>query len=180
LAGVSIQNQRKSRGATSGPDGRYTIALPLGTETLVFSSVGYGSQQIQIDNRQVIDVTMQEEISLLNQVVVTGYSSQLKKDLTGSVSVVNVDELTKQPSSQVTSQLQGQVSGLTVIGSGQPGEEPTIRIRGVNSFGNNQPLYVVDGVPTQEIFDLNPNDIESMQVLKDAGAASIYGSRASN
>ncbi len=180
LAGVSVQNQSKSRGTTSGPDGRYAITLPTQTESLIFSSIGYRSQQLVISDQQVINVAMEEEISQLNQVVVTGYASQLKKDLTGSVAVVNVDELVKQPTSQVTSQLQGRVSGLTVIGSGQPGEEPTIRIRGVNSFGNNKPLYVIDGVPTQEIFDLNPNDIESMQVLKDAGAASIYGSRASN
>src|SRR5690606_32227957 len=114
-----------------------------------------------VNKQREINVVLTEEIGLLDQVIVTGYSSQLKKDLTGSVSVVNVDEMIKQPASQVTSQLQGQVSGLTVIGSGQPGEEPTVRIRGVNSFGNNGPLYVIDGVPTQEIFDLNPNDIES-------------------
>lgn len=180
IAGVSVQNPAKSRGTTSGANGRYSITVADSEQRLVFSSIGFNREEVVIGNQQVVDVTMIAAVSELNQVVVTGYSSQRKKDLTGSVSVVNVDEMIKQPASQVTSQMQGQVSGLTVIGSGQPGEEPTVRIRGINSFGNNGPLYVIDGVPTQAIFDLNPNDIESMQVLKDAGAASIYGSRASN
>ena len=116
----------------------------------------------------------------LQEVVVTGYSTQRKRDLTGSVGVVETSNLTAIPTGNVTNQLQGQTSGISVVGSGQPGETSRVRIRGFSSFENNDPLYVVDGVPTQDISTLNPNDIESLSVLKDAGAASVYGSRASN
>ncbi|WP_308427460.1 SusC/RagA family TonB-linked outer membrane protein [Arenibacter certesii] len=116
----------------------------------------------------------------LEEIVVVGYGTQRKQDLTGAVSVVKTEDLAKQPSGQVTSQLQGRASGVTITGGGQPGEAPQIKIRGSNTFGNNSPLYVVDGIPTDNINDLNPNDVASMQVLKDAGSASIYGSRAAN
>lgn len=112
--------------------------------------------------------------------VVVGYGTQRKQDLTGAISVVKVDELVQQPSGQVTSQLQGRVSGVTITGGGQPGQTPQIKIRGASTFGNNNPLYVVDGIPTETIADINPNDIASLQVLKDAASASIYGARAAN
>ncbi|HEY4966229.1 MAG TPA: SusC/RagA family TonB-linked outer membrane protein, partial [Puia sp.] len=133
-----------------------------------------------ISGKESVIITLWEKTNVLNDMVVTGYTSQRKKDLTGAVTVVNVDNLTKQPNSQVTYQLQGQASGVTVIGSGQPGETPQVRIRGINTFGDNSPLYVVDGISTQDISDINPNDVSSLQVLKDASSASIYGSRASN
>ncbi|HEX8021696.1 SusC/RagA family TonB-linked outer membrane protein, partial [Mucilaginibacter sp.] len=116
----------------------------------------------------------------LNEVVVTGYGSQRKKDLVGAVAVVDVAALNRQPVSSVENQLQGQAAGVTVVASGQPGENPSVKIRGANTFGNNQPLYVVDGVPTTNVSDINPNDVASMQVLKDASSASIYGARAAN
>ena len=109
-----------------------------------------------------------------------GYGSQRKSDLTGAVSVVDMESMGRQPSPQVTEQLQGQASGVTVTSSGQPGEPPQVRIRGINTFGDSSPCYVVDGVTTQDINYLNPNDIANMQVLKDAGSASIYGARAAN
>ena len=116
----------------------------------------------------------------LNEVVVTGYSAQRRKDITGAVAVVNVADLKSIPSSDATAQLQGKASGVSVVTTGIPGSSSKVRIRGLGSFNNNSPMYVVDGVQTFSINGLNPNDIESMQVLKDAGAASIYGTRASN
>ena len=120
------------------------------------------------------------DVKALQDSVVTGYTTQRKRDITGSVSVIEPAKLTAVPSGNVSNQLQGRASGVTVVGSGQPGSTSKVRIRGFGSFENNDPLYVVDGVPTQDISSMNPNDIESISVLKDAGAASIYGSRASN
>ena len=115
-----------------------------------------------------------------SQFAVTGYSVQQKKDITGSVSFAEPVLMTAIPSGNISNQLQGRVSGVTVTGNGQPGMTSKVRIRGFSSFLNNDPLYIVDGVPTQDISLLNPNDVESLCVLKDAGAAAIYGSRASN
>lgn len=181
LPGVTIRIKGTTTGTVTAPDGSYTLNIPgNGNEVLEITFVGYEPREIAVGNQSEINVTLTENTSTLNEVVVTGYTAQRKKDLTGAITVIDIGEMVKQPSGQVTSQLQGQASGVTVIGSGQPGEEPVVRIRGVNTFDNNTPLYVVDGVPTQSINDLNPNDVASMQVLKDAGAASIYGSRASN
>ena len=181
LPGVTIKVKGTRNGALTDANGNYTLNIESsGSEVLEVSYVGYESREIPVGSQSALDVTLQENTSSLNEVVVTGYTSQRKKDLTGAVTIVKVADMNKQPTAQVENQLQGQASGVTVIGSGQPGAAPMVRIRGVNTFGNNTPLYVVDGVPTQNISDLNPNDVASMQVLKDAGAASIYGSRASN
>ena len=165
---------------STSSSGEFSLTLPAGKTRLVISSVGFETLEMDAGSSGTITVLLKESSSLLNDVVVTGYTSQRKKDVTGSVTVVNVADMSKQPNSQIANQLQGQAAGVTVIGSGQPGEAPQIRIRGINTFGDNTPLFVVDGVPTQNIADFNPNDVASMQVLKDAGAASIYGSRASN
>ncbi|MHA4812212.1 SusC/RagA family TonB-linked outer membrane protein [Flavitalea flava] len=162
------------------PNGEFVITVPTGRNTLIFSSVGFETTEVNITTTDKAVVSLNERTSSLDEVVVTGYTAQKKKDLTGSVTVVNVGDLNKQPSSQIENQLQGQAAGVTVIGSGQPGEEPQIRIRGINTFGDNTPLFVVDGTPTTTIADINSNDVASIQILKDAGAASIYGSRASN
>lgn len=179
LIGVSIKVLGTTQGTSTGPSGEYSISAPA-NGTLVFTYIGYVTQRVRIAGRTAVNVVLTAETRSLGEVVVTGYSSQRKKDLTGAVSVVNVEALNKQPVGNVENQLQGQASGVTVTGSGQPGEQPQITIRGINTFGNNTPLYVVDGVPTQNVTDINPNDISSLQVLKDAGSASIYGSRASN
>jgi TonB-linked SusC/RagA family outer membrane protein len=180
LPGVSVKVKGTSIGTTSDINGNYSITVPDNNAVLVFTYIGFNTREVAWKGSERLDVVLQESAESLGEVVVVGYSSQRKKDLTGSVSIVNVGEMIKQPTASVNNLLQGQASGVTVLGSGQPGEEPQVRIRGVNTFGNNNPLYVIDGVPTQNISDLNPNDVESMQVLKDAGAASIYGSRASN
>lgn len=181
LPGVSVIVKGTSRGTNTGADGNYKIDTPDGNIILTFSFVGFSSKDVEISAGQTTtNVTLTTDEKLLSEVVVVGYGTARKKDLTGAVSVVKVAELTEQPNSNLANQLQGRASGVTVLTSGQPGQAPQVRIRGINSFGNNTPLYVVDGVPTQDINNLNPNDVATMQVLKDAGSASIYGSRASN
>jgi len=179
LVGVSVTVKGTNIGTATDRAGNYSIDVP-GNGTLVFSYVGYTKKEVPVNGRSEIDVVMEASVSSLDQVVVVGYGTQRKKDLTGAVTVVNVAEMNKQPTGQVTNQLQGQASGVTVLTSGQPGEEARVTIRGLNTFGNNSPLYIVDGVATQNLSDINPNDVASIQVLKDAGAASIYGSRAAN
>src|SRR4051794_18847994 len=180
VVGASVTVNGTTSGTQTDASGNFSILVPTGRNALTVSSVGFETQNLTISGSNTVTATLRAAAGNLNEIVVTGYTAQRKKDVTGSVSVVNVEELNRQPTGQVANQLQGQASGVTIIGSGQPGEDPQIRIRGINTFGNNTPLFVVDGVPTQNIQTLNPNDIASMQVLKDAGAASIYGSRASN
>ncbi|PUZ19767.1 TonB-linked outer membrane protein, SusC/RagA family [Chitinophaga costaii] len=181
LAGVTVKVKGTSIGTVTDITGHFKLQTPGTTgEQLEVTYIGFETQTINIRGQLEFNLILKESSSSLNEVVVTGYTTQKKKDLTGAVSVVKMDALTRQPTSDVTSQLQGQASGVTVVGGGQPGQQPDIRIRGVNTFGDNTPLYVVDGVPTGNVSDINPADIASMQVLKDAGAASIYGARASN
>jgi TonB-linked SusC/RagA family outer membrane protein len=180
LPGVSIKLKGSSLGTVTNIDGKYTITLPDGTGTLIYNFLGFTSQEAAVNGQAVINIKLAEESKALNEVVVVGYATQKKKDLTGAVAVVNVKDLNKQASSSVNSQLQGQASGVTVTGSGQPGEEPQVHIRGFNTFGDNTPLYVVDGMETYDVSTINPNDVESLQVLKDASSASIYGARAAN
>jgi TonB-dependent starch-binding outer membrane protein SusC len=180
LSGATVQVKGGKAATQTAADGSFTIDAG-DNSTLIISSVGFDKQEIPVAGRSTLgEISLTASNLSLNEVVVTGYATQRKKDLTGAVSVVNLNEARKQPVPDVVDMLQGQASGVSVIGSGQPGQTPVIRIRGFNSFGNNTPLYVVDGVPTQNVSDLNTNDVASMQVLKDAGAASIYGSRASN
>lgn len=180
LVGATVAVKGSRTVVTTSATGEFTITVPAGKTKLVITSVGFESSEFDISASDHITAVLKESTSQLNDVVVTGYTSQRRKDLTGAVTVVNVENMNKQPTSQLANQLQGQASGVTVIGSGQPGEEPQVRIRGINTFGNNTPLYVIDGVPTQAVADFNTNDIASVQILKDAGAASIYGSRANN
>jgi TonB-linked SusC/RagA family outer membrane protein len=180
LPGVNITVQGTVIGAISDLNGGYSIKVPGPTSVLMFSSIGYVTKQVTVGTQNVVDVVLVSDVTALSEVVVTGYTAQRRRDLTGSVGVVEPAKLTAVPTGNVSNSLQGRTSGVTVTGDGRPGESATVRIRGFGSFQNNDPLYVVDGVPTQDISSLNPNDIESISVLKDAGAASIYGSRASN
>jgi TonB-linked SusC/RagA family outer membrane protein len=179
-AGVNVTVQGTTTGAITDLNGVYTIKVPGSASVLVFSSVGYVTRQVVVGSQSVIDMVLQSDVTALSEVVVTGYTTQRRKDLTGSVGTVEPTKLTAIPTGNVSNALQGETSGISVIGSGQPGETSKVRIRGFASFENNDPLYIVDGVPTQDISSMNPNDVESLSVLKDAGAASIYGSRASN
>ncbi len=170
-----------SVGTTTDGEGSFSLELPDGSTTLVVSSIGFLTQEINIANKSMIEITLQSDVKSLSEVVVTGYSSQSKRDITGAVSTVDTKELTKVSAPNVAQQLQGRVAGVTVTSNNSPGGEATVRIRGFGTVNNNDPLYVIDGVPTKGgLNSINPNNIESMQVLKDASSASIYGSRAAN
>lgn len=158
--------------------GNFSITVPQGKNTLSISSIGFENQQINISSQSSVNVKLNTSTSALTEVVVTGYGTQRKKDVTGSVSVVNVSNLKQQPAGTGEEALQGQAAGVTIISSGQPGARSDIRIRGITAFGNNSPLIIVDGV-RGNLHDINVSDIESMQVLKDASAA-IYGIAGSN
>ncbi|WP_337040701.1 SusC/RagA family TonB-linked outer membrane protein [Emticicia sp. 17c] len=181
LPGVTVMLKGGTKGTSTDANGAFSIDVPQNGGTLVFSSIGYESAEEVIGNRSEVNVSLNPDTKSLNEVVVTGYASQRKKDITGAVTVVNAKELTATPTASVTQMLQGRASGVTVGNDNSPGGGTMVRIRGFGSVNNNSPLFVIDGVPTQGTLNqINPNDIESMQVLKDASAASIYGARAAN
>ena len=182
LATVGVKGTKVA--AVTGANGEFSITVPAGKTLLVISSVGYDENEISISGTSTVTVSLKERQNSLNEVVVTGYTAQKRKEITGAVSVVNVKDLKSIPSGTVEQMLQGQATGLTVIGSGQPGEGSFISVRGVNGFGNIQPLVVVDGVQSAPgdlniLHDLSANDIESVQILKD-GQTAIYGARGAN
>lgn len=180
LPGVNIVIQGTTVGAVTDAGGSYTIDVPGPDAVLVFSFIGYSTQAVTVGSQSAINVLLVPDVTSLDEIVVTAYATQRKKDLTGSVGVVQADELNQMPQGNVTQQLQGRVAGVTVTQDSRPGEDAKVRIRGFGSFQNNSPLYVIDGVPGGDINAINPQDVESLSVLKDAGAASVYGSRASN
>lgn len=179
LPGVTVSVKGTTVATVTSAEGNYVINLPAKSDVLVFSSVGYELYEVSLrNNNTVADVSMKLQTTSLNEVVVTGYSAQRKKEITGAVSVVNMAEVKQAPVGTGEEALQGRASGVTIVSSGQPGAASDIRIRGVTSFGNNAPLVIVDGV-RGNLHDINVNDVESMQVLKDASAA-IYGVAGSN
>jgi TonB-linked SusC/RagA family outer membrane protein len=179
LIGVSVKADKGNLGVATDIDGNFVIAVPQGSK-LTFSYIGYTARTL--DATDNMTVYLEDDSKLLEEVVVVGYSTQKKADLTGSVSVVNIKSLQTTSDTDPMRALQGKVAGMTVTGTGSPSGTGTVRIRGIGSFNASQdPLYVIDGVPTTaSLNSLNMNDIESMQVLKDAASASIYGSRAAN
>jgi TonB-linked SusC/RagA family outer membrane protein len=181
IPGVNVQIRSSASGTVTDADGNYSIEIKSNDAVLVFSSIGFLKKEITVGNQSTIDVSLTDDVKSLTEVVVTGYAAQRKKDITGAVAVINAKELTAVPAASVTQMLQGRASGVTVGNDNSPGGGTMVRIRGFGSINNNSPLYVIDGVPTQGTLNqINPNDIESMQVLKDASAASIYGARAAN
>ncbi|MEP7141411.1 MAG: TonB-dependent receptor [Ferruginibacter sp.] len=180
LEGITVVVKGKNVGTKTNTDGVFSISVPDQKSVLVFSSVGYESKELRVDGKENLgNIVLSISNLKLNEIVVTGYSSQRRKDITGAVTVVNVSNLKSVPVGNPDQLLQGQASGVQVISSGQPGAESQINIRGITSFGNNDPLYIIDGVQAS-LHDINPNDIESIQVLKDAGSAAIYGVQGSN
>src|SRR5450759_1892181 len=179
LVGVNIVVEGTTIGAISDASGKYTIQVPNNNAVLVFSFIGYVTEKAPFNGQSIIDITLSSDVKGLEEVVVIGYSSQRKKDITGAVSVVTTEALKSIPTGNAVIALQGLASGVNILSSGAPGGRTDIFIRGVTSFGDTQPLVIVDGVPGS-LDNLNMNDIESVQVLKDAGAASIYGVRGSN
>ena len=181
ISGVNVLIKGTSLGTVTDIDGRYSLNLPDDAEVLIFSFVGFISQEIPIGKRTAIDLPMQTDIKQLSEIIVTGYTAQDKKDLTGAVSVVDIEDLQSFPVAGADEMLTGQIAGVNVINNNAPGGNTAVRIRGFSTIRNNDPLYIIDGVPTTSGINLiNPNDIESIQVLKDASSASIYGSRAAN
>ncbi len=183
VAGATVIVKGSNVGTQTDPSGNFSISTPGTNPRLVVSSVGFEPSEISVSGKSTIAISMKPTTSTLNEVVVTGYTSQKKKEITGAVSVVNVKDLKSVPTGTAEQMLQGQASGVTVIGSGQPGDNSNVFIRGITSFGNVSPLVIVDGVQSapgdlSPLHDLAANDIESVQVLKDAQAA-IYGVRGS-
>ncbi|MEJ7646720.1 MAG: TonB-dependent receptor [Chryseolinea sp.] len=179
MPGVNILVKGTATGTVTDVDGKYTLAVPANA-TLVLSFVGYKSVEVAVGERTTIDQALEGDLSSLDEVVVTGYGIDRRREIAGAVSIVKTKDLTVTPTGNVEQLLQGRVPGVTVIQNGQVGSTSQVRIRGFGSFGGNSPLYVVDGVPTNDVSFLNPDDIETTTVLKDAASASIYGARAAS
>lgn len=183
LIGVSILETGTSNGTITDMNGAYSLNVSSANATLKFSYIGYEEQQIKIQGRNVINVKMNEETSNLDEVVVVGYGVQRKSDLTGAISSINAAEtLKKMPAAQIADLLQGRIAGLSIVNSsGAAGATPTLRVRGVNSIkADGGPLVVIDGFPGGNLSAINPADIKSIEVLKDASSTAIYGSRGAN
>ncbi len=181
LMGAGVLAKGTTIGTTTDLDGNFSLSVPSDA-TIQIVALGFTTYEFAFDGRSDLGViTLETENTLLDQTVVIGYGSQKKVDLTGSVSIVDADEMKKVSHSNISTMLEGKVAGVQITSDGQPGADPAVRIRGLGSFGDTSPLYVIDGVPMgTSIRDFSPNDIETIQVLKDASAAAIYGSRAAN
>ena len=203
IPGVTVMVKGTTVGVTTDINGKYNLTIPDGTTTLVFSFIGMATQEAQIENQSVINVTMMENVVGLDEVIAIGYGSRAKKDITTAISTISTGEISKSVGMSAEQSMQGRMSGVQVqSGGGNPMSRPTIRIRGVNTWGVSSPLYIIDGVPVTEfgagiegmedarandvrgplniMTMIDPNDIESISVLKDASAAAIYGVRAAN
>ncbi|WP_461044901.1 TonB-dependent receptor plug domain-containing protein, partial [Spirosoma harenae] len=180
VPGANVVLKGTQTGTASDADGNFALSIRGANPTLVISAIGFKTQEVAIGNRTSLDIKLEDDATALSEVVVTGYTTENRRDVTGAVATVKPAQLKVVPSTNVEQQLQGRVSGVTVITNGQPGTSSQIRVRGFGSFGGNQPLYVIDGVPSQTTSFIPPDDIESTTVLKDAAAASIYGARAAS
>jgi TonB-dependent SusC/RagA subfamily outer membrane receptor len=197
IPGVNIFVRNTSTGTISEFNGNYRLAVPKDAEYIVYSYIGYQTVEEPINNRNIIDIVLKEDAQELEEIIVTGYSSQKKADVIGSISSLNPEVVKDMPITGLDQALQGQVPGVSVTqSSGTPGGGIMVRIRGNSSISSsNRPLYIVDGIPVRDgglstrsfggqsdnaLSTLNPNDIESIEILKDASAKSIYGSRAAN
>ena len=194
IPGVNVLVKGTANGAITDIDGNYKIVVPTGDVTLVFSFVGYESSEVSVGSRSVIDIALSTDVQQLSEVVVTGYGTSIKQDLTGNIASVKSEDIEMQPVTTVEQAIQGRTAGVLITAqNGKLGQGLDIRVRGASSISaSNQPLYVIDGVPitsasqsrtgaaTNPLADLNFNDVESIEVLKDASAAAIYGSRGAN
>ena len=181
LPGVSVLIKDSSMGTVTDVDGSYSLSVSSGEVTLVFSFVGYANKEVLVGNQTTIDVVLDEQVSQLDELVVVGYGTQEKRDVTGAVSSVEGEAFENLPVIGVSQALQGRAAGVNVVrNGGAPGDGGSIRIRGTGTVNNADPLVIIDGVPAGDINDVNPNDIASVEVLKDASASAIYGTRAAN
>ncbi|MBN1598489.1 MAG: TonB-dependent receptor [Bacteroidales bacterium] len=180
LAGVNVYIKGTTKGTITDSNGKYIIDAEIGN-ILVFSFVGYLTEETIVEDETNINLVLIEDIAQLDEVIVIGYGTMVKKNISGSViSIDYSDAVGSQTPLTISSALQGVAPGVNVVNTGNPGVEPIVQIRGVKSFNNAAPLYIIDGIPTNDSREINPNDIESIQILKDASAAAIYGSRAAN
>lgn len=180
LPGVTVVVDGTTQGTVTNVDGDYELTVSDEAEVLVFSYIGMLKREIEIDNQTTIDVTMQPDVIGVDEVVVVGYGTRMKEELTGSVSSVSEESMEISNAPSVVSRLQGQVSGVTITSSNRPGGDANIRIRGIGTINDSNPLYVIDGVPAGPGNNVNPSDIESISILKDASSAAIYGTRGAN
>lgn len=179
IAGASVTVKGFNRGTTTDAQGNFTIMVPE-KSTIIISAIGYQVQEFNVVSGQSLSVKLDKIITKIDEVVVVGYGTQKRKDLTGSIATIKGEELTKMPATNPISSLQGKVAGLTVANTGRAGTAPVVRIRGVNSTTSASPVYIVDGIMVDNIDFLNPIDIESLDVLKDQSSIAIYGLRAAN
>jgi TonB-linked SusC/RagA family outer membrane protein len=181
LWGVTVRVKGTGTQTVTDQQGRYALVAPPDA-VLTYAIIGYRATEKPIGGQSKLDVVMEQAPTTLAEVVVTGYTAQRRQDITGAVSSVNIESIEKQTAPSVLQRLDGRVAGVTVNNSGSPGSRSTVRIRGVSSFHDNDPLYIIDGTPVEDSYlnFLNPDDIGEVQVLKDASSASIYGSRANN
>ncbi len=181
VIGATVQVKDGTEGAITDIDGKYSLKVPDGNATLMISYIGMEAQEIPVSGRTQIDVLMQPSSSLLDEVIVVGYGTQKRSDISGAVSVVTAEEISSSPALRVEQALQGRTAGVQVAqNSGSPGAALSVRIRGTATLGNGDPLYIVDGIAVGGLDFLNPNDIESISVLKDGASTAIYGSRGAN
>jgi TonB-linked SusC/RagA family outer membrane protein len=186
LPGVNVVIKGTSNGTVTDANGSYSISVPTAEAVLVFSSIGYSTVEISVGGRSVVDVALQLDVTQLSEVVVVGYGTQEKRDVTAAISSLKADAIEKIPTANPMDGMKGQIAGVDILQTGgRPGQYPAITIRGRRSINaSNDPLFVIDGVPmtagTGTIYDFNPSDIASMEVLKDAAATAIYGSRGAN
>ncbi len=181
LPGVNVIVKGTTTGTITDFDGNYQITVPSTDAVLLFSFIGYNNEESMVGSQTVINISLGEDIQLINEVVVIGYGTQKRSNISGAVSVVTAEEITETPILRAEQALQGRTAGVSVAQvSGSPGSPLTVRVRGTGTINNSDPLYLVDGVPVDGIDFLNANDIESMSVLKDGASAAIYGTRAAN
>ncbi|HPH46336.1 MAG TPA: SusC/RagA family TonB-linked outer membrane protein, partial [Chryseolinea sp.] len=181
LPGVNVVLKGTSTGTITDADGKYSLQVSSPEAVLVFSFVGYVMNDVMVGDKSVIDVSLVADVSTLDEVVVVGYGTEKKSVVTGAISSLKASDLATMPINRIEQSLQGRVSGVTIAASsGQPGSSSTVRVRGITTFGNNDPLWVVDGVVVDNggIGYINQSDIESIEVLKDAASQAIYGARA--
>lgn len=179
LPGVSVIVDGTSNGAATDFDGRYTLSNVASNATLVISYVGYVTQRVAVNGQTTINITLSEDLQALDEVVVVGYGAQTRAAVTGAITTIKTEEIAAVPVANAMEALQGRAAGLNII-NGAPGSEPQVNIRGISTFGNAAPLYVVDGVIVGNLSGISQNDIESINVLKDASTTAVYGSQGSN
>ena len=180
IPGVTVVVKGTTTGTVTNLDGNYTLPVPADAAVLVFSYIGMIAQEVPIGTQSTINVSLQPDMIGVGEVVVVGYGTRMKEELTGAVSTVSAEQMQVSTAPSVVSRMQGQVSGVTITQANRPGGDAIIRIRGIGTINDSNPLFIIDGVPTGPGNNINPNDIESISVLKDASSAAIYGTRGAN